>query len=337
MVETHQGNPWKCTDSMTTFLRTPIARFINRLLDLPPFEDTGALEGHLKILDEAIDADAFVVLGVDPGREEGRILAGIGLRTTGAGWQKALETSLITELASRSIDSTVSCSTGPFDDDPFLKTEKARSLLVKGDDKGGVFLITVALRRDNGPFTRSESEKFAALAGVINLQCRCRFSGNDQEMAQNKNKLTSLGVFSDFHQALAVELSRARRGGGAVTMGIMSIAPQDPALSDNVLLDVTRSLHSQLRDFDTLTRYGLQELAFILPQLKGLEGVRVVDRVKKEIVSSLGGENKAPEFYIGLSCYPEDGATVERLIEMAEAAMNMARDESHPGVYRWEE
>ncbi len=337
MVDAHQGNPWECADSMTTFRGTPIARLINRLLDLPPCESAGALEGHLEVLDEAVDADAFVFLRVSPDRGEGRILGGIGLHTTVDRWQKILESPLITELASGSIDGPVLTSTGPFDDDTFLKTERARSLLIKGVDIRGVFLITAALRRDNRSFTRSERERFAALAGVINLKCHCRFFENDYEEAQNRDRFAGLGVFADFHQALATELSRARRVGGAVTMGIMTITPRDPASSDNILLDVTRSLHSQLRDFDTLTRYGPGELAFILPQLGSLEGVRVVDRVKKEIVSSLGEQDKAPDFYIGLSCYPEDGATVERLIEMAEAAMNRARDESAPGVYRWEE
>ena len=63
--------------------------------------------------------------------------------------------------------------------------------------------------------------------------------------------------------------------------------------------------------------------------------MRVVQRVLGEIISSLGGAEKTPDIYVGLSCYPEDGSTVERLIEMAEAAMNKAVEESTPGVYRW--
>ena len=119
-------------------------------------------------------------------------------------------------------------------------------------------------------------------------------------------------------------------------MGIMSVVPKEPVSNDEALLDVTRTFQSHLRNFDTLVRYSSVMLAFIFPELRSTEGVRVLDRVTGEIVSSLGGEGTAPEIYVGLSCYPEDGATVERLIEMAEAAMNQALEESRPGVYRWE-
>ena len=151
------------------------------------------------------------------------------------------------------------------------------------------------------------------------------------------DKLTGLGLFSDFHDTMVKELSRARRSEGPVTMGIMSVVPKGTVSMDNSLLEVTRTFQSRLRNFDTLARYGSMELAFILPGLKSAEGVRVVDRVVGEIFSSLGGEGFAPDLYLGLSFYPEDSATVERLIEMAEAAMNKARDESRPGVYRWTE
>jgi diguanylate cyclase (GGDEF)-like protein len=120
-------------------------------------------------------------------------------------------------------------------------------------------------------------------------------------------------------------------------MGIMSVVPQASFSAEDALLNVTRTFQDQLRNFDTLVRYGSMELAFILPELRSAEMVRVVDRFMEEIVSSLGGEGKAPDIYVGLSCYPEDAATVERLIEMSEAAMNRAIEESRPGVYRWEE
>jgi len=157
------------------------------------------------------------------------------------------------------------------------------------------------------------------------------------DASRSTDELTGLGLFSDFQNTMTKELSRARRGGRAVTMGIMAVVPQEGASKDEALLNVTRTFQDQLRDFDTLTRYGSLEFALILPDLKSAEGVRVVDRVLKEMVSSLGDEGSEPDIYVGLSCYPDDSATVERLIEMAEAEMNRARDGARPGVYRWEE
>jgi diguanylate cyclase (GGDEF)-like protein len=148
---------------------------------------------------------------------------------------------------------------------------------------------------------------------------------------------TGLGVFSDFHKSMVKELSRARRNSGTVTMGIMSIDTADSHLEKDAVVDIACAFQKQLRDFDTLDRYGSRELAFILPELRSAESVRVLERVIRESVAYLGARAQVPDLYIGLSCYPEDGASVERLIEMAEAAVNRAVEGSTPGVYRWTE
>jgi diguanylate cyclase (GGDEF)-like protein len=120
-------------------------------------------------------------------------------------------------------------------------------------------------------------------------------------------------------------------------MGIMSIDAAYSQKEKDAVLNIASAFGKQLRNFDTLDRYGSCELAFILPELKSSESVRVLERVVRETVSSLGTQGDVPDIYIGLSCYPEDAATVERLIEMAEAAMNRAVEASTSGVFRWTE
>ncbi len=299
------------------------------------------MEGHfntlVKILGETVEADAFAMLQVDPGGENTRILGGSGLRTPVDKWQMQLESPHLAEQTANFPDVPALVVEGSFPDDPFLDEEGVRSLLLKSVADGEMYLVTTAFRRENRSFTRSEVERFAAVSGVINLLGRYCHPEEGPDVSRSTDKLTGLGLFSDFHETMVKELSRARRGGGTVTMGIMSVVPQGPVSADDALLNVSRTFQDQLRNFDTLVRYGSMELAFILPDLRSTEGVRVVDRVMGEIVSLLGGEGDAPDIYVGLSCYPEDGATVERMIEMAEAAMNQARDESRPGVYRWTE
>jgi GGDEF domain-containing protein len=322
---------------MAASRKTPISRLINRLMELPPCEDQAAMEDHFKVLWETVEADAFALLHIHPQRGDVRILGGSGLRTPIDQWQVQLKTPILTEHISHFPDVPALAVEGSFADDQFLAAEGVRSLLLKPVAADDLYLVTVALRRTKRAYTKSEIERFAAVSGVINLLALfCRLL-EKQDAFRLTDKLTGLGLFSDFHETMLRELSRARRGGGTVTMGIMSVVPRGTGSSDEALLDVTRTFQDQLRNFDTLVRYGSMELAFILPDLRSAEGVRVVDRVMGEIVSSLGGEGKAPEIYLGLSCYPEDGATAERLIEMAEAAMNQAREESRPGVYRWQE
>jgi len=299
------------------------------------------MENHyeilVEILGETVDADAFAILQVHPGKENARILGGSGLRTPADKWRMHLETPRLAEQAANFSDESALAVGGSFTDDAFLSLEGVRSLLLKSAAFGEMYLVTTAFRRENRSFTRSEVERFAVVAGVINLLGRYCHPGDEPDASRSTDKLTGLGLFSDFHETMVQELSRARRSGGTVTMGVLSVVPQGADSTDDVLLDVTRTFHGRLRNFDTLVRYGSNELAFILPDLRSTEGLRVVDRVMGEIVSPFGGEGNAPDIYVGLSCYPEDGVTVERLIEMAEAALNQARDESRPGVYRWEE
>jgi diguanylate cyclase (GGDEF)-like protein len=291
----------------------------------------------VKILEETVEADAFAMLQVHPGNADARILGGSGLRTPVDKWQMQVKTPCLAEWTTNFPDVPAMAVEDPFDDDPFLSLEGVRSLLLKPLAAGEMYLVTAAFRRENRSFTRNEIERFASVAGVFNLLGRYSHFEEEPDASRNTDRLTGLGVFSDFHETMVKELSRARRGGGTVTMGIISVVPKGPVSTDKALLDVTRTFQDQLRNFDTLARYSSMELAFIFPDLRSAEGVRVVDRVMGEIISYLGGEGNAPDIYVGLSCYPEDGATVERLIEMAEAAMSRARDKSQPGVYRWTE
>ena len=61
----------------------------------------------------------------------------------------------------------------------------------------------------------------------------------------------------------------------------------------------------------------------------------VMDRVLKVIIE--GKEKILPAIRIGFSSYPEDATTVERLIETAEAAVNLARDKGRFAVSRWKD
>lgn len=326
---------------MSTSRRTSLSKSLNRLLGVPCCV-TGSgvadrLADHLKVLEETVDADAYTILQVNRGQRTARVLAQAGLRTPSGEGEIDLEIPRIAQQIAEFPDVPALALKGPFPSDPFLSHEATRSLLLRPMTAGEKCLVTVALRRKPKAFTPTEIERFAAVSGVVNMaNLLCQFFEEDAVL-MGTDKLTGLGLFSDFHENMIKELSRARRGGGTVTMGIMSIVPSESVTTEEILLNVTRSFKGQLRNFDTLDRYGPMQIAFILPDLRSSEGERVVGRFVGEIVSSLGGKGTAPDIYVGISCYPEDGATVERLIEMAEAALSQALEESRPGVYRWTE
>ncbi len=93
----------------------------------------------------------------------------------------------------------------------------------------------------------------------------------------------------------------------------------------------------QLRKFDSLARYSAAEFAFLLPDIAGEDGRAASARFLEELSPVLEKEGLEATLCIGVSFYPEDGSTAERLTEMAEAALNRGREEGRNGVYRWEE
>lgn len=315
--------------------KATLAALINRLLSIEPGPNAAYMQDYMEVLGETVKADACATLLVNPVLGSARILGGAGLRTPLEEWESQLETPFLAEQITRTSNGYACAIEGPFSEDPFLVREGITTVLFKPAAAGELFLLTIVFRRNRVAFTPNELELFDAVSGVINMAVLFQRLVKWQVFPGGMDDLADLGLFSDFHQNMVKELSRARRGGGPVTMGIMSVVPRESGSIRDVLLDFTRSFQSQLRNFDTLDRYGSNELAFILPDLKSAEGVRVVERVIREAVSSLGEQGHVPDIYVGLSCYPEDGATVERLIEMAEAAMNKALEESRPGVYRW--
>ena len=313
----------------------PLSRLINRLLDLP--HGDGLFQVFSDVLFEVVTADSAAILQVNPATGTARILAGTGLRTPDADRHEQFKTPFFTEHIPGLSEAHAHEFEGPFLKDPFLDREGASSLLVKGIYSGEEFLAAVLLRRETRAYTLDEVEDFSAVSGVIGTLMLLRYNCKKTGFSGGADDETGLGLFSDFHQSMVKELSRARRNSANVTMGIMSIDAADPHPGKDPVFTIASVFQKQLRDFDTLDRYGSKELVFILPELRSSESVRVLERVVRDTLLSLGERDLLPDIYVGLSCYPEDGATVERLIEMAEAAMNKAVEGSTPGVFRWTE
>jgi len=323
---------------MTSERKVDLAELINELIALHPCDKREAVAGFLDILDQAVSADAFTLLRVDAENGTAQILGGRGLLTPEDRWYQRLEAPHVAKQAANFPDMPAIAAVGSFVCDPLLAEEQARSLAMSRMGIGKNYLMTMAIRREGKPFSDEEIQRFAAVAGVINLVERCCHLEQDRESRQERDTLTGLGRFSTFHEGLGKELSRARRGAGCVTIGILSLENTGKATPpDDAIVAAAEVLEEQLRNFDTLTRYSSTEFAFVLPDLKVAEGVKVMERVQGEIEAALAPFSEPSWTCVGLAGYPDDAASLERLIEMAEAAANGAREEGSSAVRRWKE
>ena len=99
---------------------------------------------------------------------------------------------------------------------------------------------------------------------------------------------------------------------------------------DRLLKQVGLRLSAVLRESDTLARIGGDEFGFILPKLQGRDDVKKVARkIKKSLAGTFAIEDLAFEVQasIGASLYPESGKDADTLIQRADVAMYVAKQD----------
>lgn len=96
---------------------------------------------------------------------------------------------------------------------------------------------------------------------------------------------------------------------------------------DRLLVDVARSMASQVRQGDTLGRIGGDEFIAVLEQIEDIGDIRrVCEKLMAAVTATeCRGETGAISASIGVAIAPDDGSDVERLIDCADRAMYEAK------------
>ncbi len=97
---------------------------------------------------------------------------------------------------------------------------------------------------------------------------------------------------------------------------------------DRLLKQVGLRLSGALRESDTLARIGGDEFGFILPKLKEKKDLeKVIKKIRKSLAGSFALENLSLEVQasIGATLFPENGMDADTLIQRADVAMYVAK------------
>ena len=154
--------------------------------------------------------------------------------------------------------------------------------------------------------------------------------------------LTGLFNHRYFQESFNRELERAGRQKQTLTLLIMDIdhfkgfndSFGHPA-GDFILKSLALLLKKNARKIDTLTRYGGEEFAALLPGIDAKNARKTAERWRKNIQRAnfkSGGQSFAITLSIGFSTYPADGETKIDLIEKADRALYLAKEQGRNQV-----
>jgi diguanylate cyclase (GGDEF)-like protein len=151
------------------------------------------------------------------------------------------------------------------------------------------------------------------------------------ERLAHTDPLTGLANLRTFSRVLELELARAGRQGGEVSVAIFDIddfaATNDAEgreAGDDALRAVAAVLAGAVRLVDTVARFGGDEFILVAP---GSAGLTVARRVLAGIADLPETAGRRISVSAGVARFPSDGTDAESIVAAAQAALERARVE----------
>jgi diguanylate cyclase (GGDEF)-like protein len=204
----------------------------------------------------------------------------------------------------------------------------------------GAIAVTFASAAD------AEAASPAVLGLVANIAAltvdRSRLSATAAERSEwferlaHTDPLTGLANLRTISRVLELELTRAGRQGGEVSVAIFDVddfGATNEALGrdagDDVLRSVAAVVAGSVRLVDTVARYGPDEFLLVAP---GSAGAMVAHRILDGIGELAPVAGRTISVTAGVARFPVDGTDAEGVVAAARAALDRARAEGRGGV-----
>jgi diguanylate cyclase (GGDEF)-like protein len=187
------------------------------------------------------------------------------------------------------------------------------------------------LPADDAAFLRAASDLVAVAVDRSRLASTVAERSEWFERLAHTDPLTGLANQRTFARVLELELARAGRQGGEVSVAIFDVddfAATNEAggreAGDDVLRSVASVLAGAVRLVDTVARLGGDEFVLVAP---GSAGQTVARRVLDGIAAlpEIGGRRVSVS--AGVARFPADGTDGEAIVAAAQAALERARSE----------
>jgi diguanylate cyclase (GGDEF)-like protein len=196
--------------------------------------------------------------------------------------------------------------------------------------KDTIGVINVTNKKGHNGFTAQDVEMLRAVADQAAISIS---KAQLWEMAVN-DSLTGLHVRRYFMAKLQDEILRTDRYKKRLSI-IMSDLDNFKNINDTyghtagdrVLKAVGSYLKDSIRDVDSIGRYGGEEFIMFLPETSKKAAYVLADRLRAG-VSEIKLDEKLPRVTIslGISTFPEDGKSLNELLDRADAALYQAKE-----------
>ena len=194
--------------------------------------------------------------------------------------------------------------------------------------------VRLSGQRVNDPQGASE-ESCEIIAEDLTAQCAAE--DHLRHLAAT-DALTGLGNYRKLVETLESEMNRSDRTGRSFAVlafdldGMKRINDTHGHLTGNRALErLANVLRFSCRSIDTPARYGGDEFAIVLPET----GAREAGLAGRRICECLANDHEEPRISVsvGVGVYPENGSSVEALLETADCALyQMKRQEKSDGL-----
>ncbi len=150
--------------------------------------------------------------------------------------------------------------------------------------------------------------------------------------AARTDPLTGLLNRRGFRDLLDLELERARRAEGCVTVLVADIDHFKEVndrcghhVGDAALQRTARTLDEGKRQIDVVARVGGEEFTLILPDTEAPEGMAIAERLRCQFQREFSAETVPLTICFGIATFPVDGETAGALLRAGDAALYGAK------------
>jgi len=201
-------------------------------------------------------------------------------------------------------------------------------------------VINVTNKKDDIGFTDEDVEMLGAVADQAAISIS---KAQLWEMAIN-DSLTGLHVRRYFMAKLQDEIHRTQRYKKKLSV-VMGDLDKFKTINDRfghtsgdkVLKAIGAYLQSSIRDVDSIGRYGGEEFIMFLPETGSKSAFILADRLRKGIADLTVGNLPAVTISLGIATFPDDGKSIDDLLQKADAALYSAKESGRNRVVIYNE